>query len=94
MKTKVFVLLLLALSLLAGVAWAAPPPGLEIIRHVIGGGGGRVEAGSYALNYTIGQPVAGVNSAENYTLGAGFWGGGEAEAVLDYEVYLPLVVRE
>lgn len=58
-----------------------------------GGPGGRVEAGGYALNYTIGQPVVGVNSEGDYALCAGFWCGGEAEAAPEYEIYLPLVVR-
>lgn len=91
MRFKIVTLvLLLALLLLAGIALAAPPPGHEILRHVIGGGGGHVERGIYTLDYTIGQPVVGTDSAGDYTLSAGFWGGGEAGA---YKIYLPLVLR-
>ncbi len=79
MRTKMLILVLLALSLLAGMARAAPPPGLEIIRHVIGGGGGRVEQSPYVLNFTVGQAVAGPASQTPYQLCAGYWCGVGAE---------------
>ena len=91
MRSKTIILFLLALSLLAGVALAAPPPGHEILRHVIGGGGGRVEQGIYTLDYTIGQPVVGTDSAGTLGLCSGFWCG-EAAAT-QYRIYLPLVLR-
>ena len=91
-KSTVTILLaiLACVLLVTGVALAAPPAGHEILRHVIGGGGGHVEQGVYTLDYTIGQPVVGTDSAGDYTLSAGFWGGGEAGA---YKIYLPLVLR-
>jgi len=88
MRTKIMMTSVALFLLLAGLTLAAE--GHEIARRVIGGGG-RVEAGNYALNYTIGQPVVGVNSEGDYALCAGFWCGGKAEAAL---VYLPLVLRE
>ena len=89
MRSKTIILFLLALSLLAGLALAAPPPGHEILRHVIGGGGGRVEQDIYTLDYTIGQPVVGTASNTPYELCAGYWCGGAGE----YKIYLPLVLR-
>jgi len=96
MRSKTIVsILLLASVLLAGVARAAPPPGLEIIRHVIGGGGGHLEQSPYVLNFTIGQPVVGQVSRTPYQLCAGYWCGVGAEQgePADYEIFLPLVLR-
>ncbi len=82
-------LLLLALVMLlsvSGVVLAAN--GFEIDRWVIGGGGGRVAAGDYVLNATVGQAVAGGVTGSPYELCAGFWCGMGV-----YKVYLPMVVR-
>jgi hypothetical protein len=79
MKTKV---LILTLALANG--------GIERTREVLGGGAADSAAGGVALRATLGQPVVGTDSAGDYTLSAGFWGGGEAGA---YEIYLPLVLR-
>jgi hypothetical protein len=48
--------------------------------------------GGYELAGTIGQPDAGVLTGGGYTLGGGFWRGGEVVFTRHY-VYLPLVVR-
>ncbi len=80
MRTKMLVLVLLALSLLAGMARAAPAPGLEIPRYVVGAGGDRAEQGAYALSFTVGQPVVGLASQGPYELCAGYWCRGAAEA--------------
>ena len=90
-RTVTILLAILACVLLVtGVALAAPPPGHEILRHVTGGGGGRVEQGVYTLDYTIGQPVVGTDSAGALGLCSGYWCGGAAGA---HEIYLPLVLR-
>jgi hypothetical protein len=54
-------------------------------------GGGTTSGGSggYSLGGTAGQPDAAVWSGDDYTLAGGFWGG----AVIEYRIYLPLVVR-
>lgn len=80
MRTKMLIPVLLALSLLAGMARAAPAPGLEVVRHVVAGGGGHVEQTPYALNFTIGQPAVGQITQAPYQLCAGFWCGGSADA--------------
>lgn len=82
---------LLALLLLSTTALSAStaPSAIEIQRHVIGGGGGRSEAGSYVLRGTAGQPVAGTTANSPYDLCAGFWCGAGR-----YTVFLPLALRE
>lgn len=62
---------------------------LQVERHVIAGGGGRVAQGSFALDGTIGQPLAGVVSTSSYKLCAGFWCGRPTFG----PVYIPLVLR-
>ena len=92
MKTRVLILaLVLVLSLLvAGLALANG--GVEWTREVLGGGAADSVAGAVTLRATLGQPVVGVVSGGDVTLGQGFWGGGAA-AGGGYEIYLPLVLR-
>jgi len=65
--------------------------------HVIAGGGGHSEAGAYALDGTLGQPVVGLSSSTSNSLCAGFWCGTLAVAPTPpptpRPVYLPLVRR-
>ncbi|MCK4858585.1 MAG: hypothetical protein KAT58_11495, partial [candidate division Zixibacteria bacterium] len=47
--------------------------------YVIASGGGHSESATYQIDGTIGQPIVGLSSSENYILEAGFWVGfGEA----------------
>jgi len=89
MKTKILILaLVLALFLgVAGVALANG--GLELPRWVLGGGASDSAAGDVTLQATLGQPVVGIVSGGNITLGQGFWHGGSN----GYDIYLPLVLR-
>jgi hypothetical protein len=48
--------------------------------------------GGYTLGGTAGQPDAGLLNGGGYTLGGGFWRGG-ALAPPEYQLYLPLVLR-
>ena len=76
------------LMLIAAGSALARPLDFDLSWHVIGGGGGHVEAGDYALDATVGQAVAGVTSNAPYELCAGFWCG-----MGRYKVYLPLILR-
>ena len=50
-------------------------------KSVIAGGGGQAVGGTFVLDGTIGQSVAGVKSTGGgFELGGGFWGGGAAPA--------------
>ena len=87
MKTKVLILAL-ALSLAAaGVALA--DNGVELPRWVLGGGAADSAAGNVTLRGTLGQPVVGVVSGGDITLGQGFW----HSAMQGHTIYLPLVIR-
>jgi hypothetical protein len=59
---------------------------------VDGGGGTWSTGGGYQLSGTAGQPDAGLMAGGGYTLGGGFWGGGETAAA-PCKLYLPLVLR-
>jgi hypothetical protein len=87
MKRTAILLALAALLLLTGVALANGTPAIDW--DVIGGGGGHVEAGVYALDGTIGQAVVGTATDTGSELCSGFWCG----AAVEYKIYLPLVLR-
>lgn len=77
MNRQKFALLaaLLCSLLLAGVSLAMSSASYAINWNVIGGGGGHVTAGSYALNATLGQAVVGTSGSASRGLCAGFWCG-------------------
>ena len=82
--------ILIALAVLPLVAATTlAPTALTMQKHVIGGGGGHSEGGSFVLNGTAGQAVAGTVGSAPYELCAGFWCG-----MGRYEIYLPLVLRQ
>ena len=83
-----FLLLLVLVIVLSAGGVVLAAAGFEIDRWVIGGGGGRVAAGDYVLNATVGQAVVGGVAGSPYDLCAGFWCGMGV-----YKVYLPMVVR-
>jgi hypothetical protein len=89
MKIKIVILaLVLALFLVVtGVAFAAGDTAR--LRWVLGGGASDSAAGDVTLRATLGQPVVGVVSGGDVTLGQGFWGG----ATPGHKIYLPLVIR-
>jgi len=88
MKAKTVILTVTALAiLLAAVALANGGPSIDW--YVIGGGGGHSEAGSYALDGTVGQAVVGITSSGGYELCSGFWCG----MAVEYKIYLPLVLK-
>jgi hypothetical protein len=53
------------------------------------GGGGLTSSANYAVNGTVGQGAIGWTESDNYGVGAGYWYG----AVVEYRIYLPLVMR-
>jgi len=72
------------------IASAAVSPAINW--HVIAGGGGYVESsgGNFALNSTIGQPVAGVTNSD---LCSGFWCD-VVGWITGLDIYLPLILKE
>ncbi len=86
MKTRILILSLVVTGLVLANG------GVELPRWVLGGGASDSAAGSVTLRATLGQPVVGLVSGGNVTLGQGFWRGGSL-AQGEYDVYLPLVLR-
>ena len=90
--------LLLAAGSLAAAQTGSDPPaglgsGLTLSWWTVDGGGGTWSTGEgYQLGGTAGQPDAGLLAGGGYTLGGGFWRGGETAAT-PYNIYLPLVMR-
>jgi hypothetical protein len=70
-KMKIINIVLL-LFLMASFAMAQE---YQIDWSVIASGGGQTESGSYQVSGTIGQPIVGQTSSENYSMEAGFWAG-------------------
>jgi hypothetical protein len=59
------------------LVWMSPAVAQQysIDRHVIASGGGHSESATYMVDATIGQPVVGSSSSDNYSMEGGFWGG-------------------
>jgi hypothetical protein len=58
-----------------------------IEKSTISGGGGRVSGGTFNLDGTIGEPVAGrTSTGGTFELSGGFWGGGNVIAASDVTV--------
>jgi hypothetical protein len=93
MKRRLLIATLIAAvgALLLGIASLGQGTDLTIW-HTVDGGGGASQGGTFTLRGTIGQPDAGVLAGDGYALSGGFWGGGAGP--VEYEVYLPLVIRE
>jgi len=90
MKTKMLILALVLFLAAAGAALANG--GIELPRWVLSGGASDSAGGDVALRATLGQPVVGVVSGGDVTLGQGFWHGGRLPGG-GYDIYLPLVQR-
>lgn len=84
--------LTLLLGLTAGIALASSGGSYVLDWYTVDGGGGGSTGGSYSLSGTIGQADAGDMSGGSYGISGGFWGR-VMSAVLDKELFLPLIQR-
>jgi hypothetical protein len=91
-KRKSLALLAAFLCSLLLTVFALASGSYSINWWVVGGGGGPITGGGYAINSTIGQPVVGVAKDTGYELCSGFWCS-EFVAVVEYRIYLPIVLR-
>lgn len=83
-------LIALACLALTTPALASASSTHTLSRHVIAGGGGPMDGTGHTMMGTIGQPMVGSMAfSGGHSLCSGFWCTGEVE----YEVYLPLVLR-
>ena len=89
MKRALVLLLPLALLVLAGIALADTTLAPGINWQAVGGGGGHLESGMYAVDYTVGQPIVGTSSSGIHEVCVGFLCG----AAQDYRVFLPLMLK-
>ena len=87
-KAFTFVLALVLVTVAIG-SLALAGGGYDVSWHVIGGGGGTSRGGRYALDATIGQPVAATSGGGAYRLCVGFWCGN----VPGWRLYLPDMLR-
>jgi len=77
----------------AVVPLALAQTGYDLSWWTVDGGGAMLITGEgYRLSGTAGQPDAGALEGGGYTLGGGFWRGGEVSGQF-YEIFLPLVLR-
>lgn len=96
-RLRLGVWLLLAaccLLLVAVVPLALAQTGYDLSWWTVDGGGATLSAGEgYRLSGTAGQPDAGMLEGGGYTLGGGFWRGGQVSGQF-YWVHLPVVLRD
>ncbi|MCH8474083.1 MAG: hypothetical protein LAT55_02525 [Opitutales bacterium] len=76
--------ILLSGGLLWPLALHPDEPDLALEKNSINAGGGTSTSGSIVLQTTLGQPVAGVATAEDTTLESGFWTG-RLEVIVEYD---------
>lgn len=80
------ILLPVILLLASSVNFAQSGGNFTITKSVIAGGGGRVSGGTYSLDGTIGQAIAGGPAIGGaYNLQSGYWAGGSGPEVVQNE---------
>ena len=94
MKTKILTLVLvLVLAMFLGITSVVlANDGLELSRWVLGGGVSDSCGSDITLKATLGQPVVGIVSFGDLTMGQGFWNSYHHSEALN-DIYLPLVQR-
>ncbi len=89
-RFKLIGVIILLLLIVAPVL-AQSGGGYDLSWSIVSGGGGTSSAGTFVLNGVIGQHDAGMMSGGNYSVGGGFWGGGEVTVPPNFNVFLPLL---
>jgi hypothetical protein len=84
--------LLLALVIMLGASVVLAAGIYEIPGSTFTGGGGHVASGSYSLDGSLGQPIAGAYGIGSYVLCAGL-PGCDQSGLAPERVFLPLVRR-
>ena len=87
MRRRALILALLLMLVIVNIAVASVLD-YGMTRYVLGAGGGRVAAGNYVLEGTVGQAIVDTVNAGPYQIQSGFWYG------LDFfRLFLPLILR-
>jgi hypothetical protein len=92
MKTKIVILAFVLVLFLSATGVALANSNLILERWVLGGGASDSAAGDVSLRATLGQPVVGVVSTEDISLGQGLWHGGSLPGGGN-DIYLPFVLK-
>ena len=92
LKSTIRITLLISATFLVATAMVVGQAGgdYDLSWWTVDGGGGESSGGDYALSGTVGQPDGATLVGGDYTLVGGFWSG----ATVDYEILLPLVLRD
>lgn len=81
---------ILYVALITGVAQAMSSTNYRLDWFTpLTGTGGSANSTNYAINFTVGQVAPGTYSSTSYDGCLGYWCG----AVVEYQVYLPVVLR-
>lgn len=91
-KQKRMMFALLACLFFCGVTLPNPSMAATLERSVIGGGGGRSEAGIYTLEGTIGQAVTGESDTGSSQIRSGFWFGAFGASPFPWILFLPAIL--
>ena len=93
-KRKAIVLLAVLLLLLTSSALAMSSDNyrLDWFTPLTGGGGGAADSAHYAVNFTVGQSAIGMSDSTSYEGCFGYWCG-SAVAAVEYNVYLPIILK-
>ena len=94
MKKQGITLMILGILVCLGIvggALAASNPAIGW--QVISGGGASASGGVITINNTLGQPVIGVSSEDNISLGSGYWYGLSGSIDGMNHTYFPVILR-
>ena len=87
-------ILLILLATVVLVPGAVAQGGYGLSFWTVDGGGETYTGGDYTLAGATGQHDAATWSGGRYTLDGGFWTGGATSPGWEYEIFLPLVLRD
>ena len=93
MYLLVFLVVAVVLSLGIGMVYAQSGGGYDLSWWTIDGGGGRIAAGGYVLDGSIGQSDASEPLvAGGYELTGGFWAG-DGDGPTHSKIYMPMMLK-
>ena len=84
---------IVALILLTSPVPAGADGNLQILWHVMSGGGGHAASPHYLVDTSIGQSAVGISASPNFTLGGGFLYVLGLPQAAAQQLYLPVVLK-
>ncbi len=89
--TKAFPAVLL-LGVLLFISGRGAATAATIDQFVVGGGGGKQEAGNYTIHATIGQPIAVLDASGSSEVCSGFWCTVDPSTDFPWSMFLPAII--